>query len=222
MITTTAASPGASSNTSELLIVEQEHSLDIFFKPRSVALIGATETENSVGRTVLQNLLATPFGGTVYPVNPRRAGVLGVRAYPRIADVPERVDLAVIATPAPTVAGLIEECIDAGVRGAVILSAGFEEAGSAGTERSRQVLALARRHNFRIIGPNCLGVMSPRTGLNATFAHAMARPGKVAFLSQSGALCTAILDWSLRENVGFSAFVSVGSMLDVDWGDLIY
>jgi acetyltransferase len=186
-----------------------------------VAVIGATEAPGSVGRTVLRNLIGNPFGGTVYPVNPKRSSVLGVKAYPNVKAVAEPVDLAVIATPAPTVPGVVGECADAGVRAAVVLSAGFREAGPAGVDLERQVREQLRRGKMRLIGPNCLGVMNPRGGLNATFAQTQARPGNVGFVSQSGALCTAILDWSLRENVGFSAFLSIGSMLDVGWGDLI-
>jgi acetyltransferase len=199
----------------------QRNPLDAIFRPQSVAVIGATEKAGSVGRTILWNLLSNTFGGTIYPVNPTRSSVLGIRAYPDIAAVPEKVDLAVIVTPAPTVPGIIADCVQAGVAGAIIISAGFKEIGPEGVELERQVLAKARQGQMRIIGPNCLGVMNPIRGLNATFAHAMARPGKVGFISQSGALLTAILDWSFRENVGFSAFVSIGSMLDVDWGDLI-
>ena len=184
-------------------------------------VIGATETPGSVGRTLLHNLISTPFGGTIYPVNPKRANVLGIKAYRRLSDIAEPVDLAVIVTPAPTVPAIVGECADRGVPNAIIISAGFREAGQAGVELEAKVLAEARRGRMRIIGPNCLGVMSPLTGLNATFAAGIARPGNVAFLSQSGALLTAILDWSLREQVGFSAFVSLGSMLDVGWGDLI-
>src|SRR5262249_31499769 len=148
--------------------------------------------------------------------------VLGQAAYPKLGAVPEKVDLAVIVTPAPTVPGIMNECVAADVRGAIIISAGFKEIGPSGVELERQILAEARRGSIRVIGPNCLGVMIPHAGFNATFANAMARPGSVGFISQSGALCTAVLDWSFRENVGFSAFVSVGSMLDVNWGDLIY
>jgi acetyltransferase len=196
--------------------------LDAIFSPRSVAVIGATEREGSVGRTILWNLMTNSFGGTVFPVNLKRSSVLGIKAYPTVTAVPDEVDLAVVVTPAPTVPGVIRECAQKGVRGAIVISAGFKEIGSEGVELERQVLAEARKGQMRIIGPNCLGVMSPVTGLNATFASAMARPGNVGFISQSGALCTAILDWSFRENVGFSAFVSMGSMLDVGWGDLIY
>src|SRR5262249_11363568 len=175
-----------------------------------------------VGRTILWNLISSPFGGTVYPINPKRTSVLGIRAYPSLDDVTEAIDLAVIVTPAPTVPTVIQDCVRLGVPGAIVISAGFKETGPDGAELERQILERARQGNMRIIGPNCLGVMSPLSGLNATFANAMGLPGSVGFISQSGALCTAVLDWSLRERVGFSAFVSIGSMLDADWGDLIY
>ena len=199
----------------------EEHPLDVFFKPKSVAVIGATETAGSVGRTTFWNLISTPFGGTVFPVNPKRPSVLGVKAYPSVSMVPEQVDLAVIITPPPTIPGLIDECGRNGVKGAVVISAGFKELGPPGAALEKQLLENARKHDLRIIGPNCLGVMSPPTGVNATFARGMARPGNVGFISQSGALCTAVLDWSFKEQVGFSAFVSIGSMVDVNWGDLI-
>lgn len=205
--------------TLDVLHFERD-SLSAIFAPKSVAVIGATEQEGRVGRTVLWNLIGNPFGGTVYPINKRHRQVLGIKAYKNIGDVPETVDLAVIVTPAPTVPDVIAECVAAGVKGAIIISAGFKEAGAAGVELERRIAELAHG-KLRLIGPNCLGVMRPRTHLNATFASAMARPGTVGFISQSGALLTAVLDWSFRENVGFSAFVSVGSMLDVNWGDLI-
>ena len=196
--------------------------LDAIFKPRSVAVIGATERPDSVGRTILWNLISNPFGGIVYPVNPKRDSVLGIKAYPNLAAIEDEVDLAVVVIPAPYVPDVIEECVEKGVRGAIIISAGFKERGEKGVELERQVLDISRRGNLRIVGPNCLGVMSPVTNLNATFAGAMALPGNVGFISQSGALCTSVLDWSFEERVGFSAFVSIGSMLDVNWGDLIY
>lgn len=196
--------------------------LDAIFSPETVAVIGASEQPGSVGRTLLWNLITNSFGGTVFPVNIKRSSVLGIKAYPSIYDVPEDVDLAVIATPAQTVPGIVEDCVEAGVKGAIIISAGFKERGPDGAALEAQILKTARKGGMRIIGPNCLGVMSPLTGLNATFANAMARPGNVGFISQSGALCTAVLDWSFHENVGFSHFVSIGSMLDVNWGDLIY
>ena len=170
----------------------------------------------------MENLKAGNFGGTLIPVNPRRRRVFGITAFPRISAAQHAVDLAVVATPAPTVPALIGECVEAGVKGAIIMSAGFEECGQAGRELEKQVLKELRGSKMRIIGPNCLGVMRPRIALNATFAADMALPGSVGFISQSVGLSTAILDWGLREKVGFSAFVSVGSMLDVNWGDLIY
>lgn len=174
-----------------------------------------------MGRTILENLTATGFGGPVYPVNPQRKKVLGRKAYPSVRAVPGPVDLAVIVTPAATVPGVIAECAAVGVRSAIVISAGFRETGPEGQELERQILANAAATRMRIVGPNCLGVMLPHVGLNATFAAGMARPGSVAFISQSGALCTAVLDWSLREKVGFSAFISIGAMADVSWGDLI-
>jgi acetyltransferase len=203
------------------LLRQERQPLDVFFSPKVVAVVGATETAGSVGRTIVWNLISSPFGGTVFPVNPKRPSVLGIKAYPTLADVPAKVDLAVIVTPAAAVPGVVGQCADLGIPAAIVISAGFREVGAAGVELERRTLAEARRGRMRLVGPNCLGVMSPVSGLNATFAAAMARPGSVAFLSQSGALLTAILDWSLKEQVGFSAFVSLGTMLDVGWGDLI-
>ena len=197
-------------------------SLQPIFFPKTVAVIGATEKRGSVGRTVIWNLISSPFGGTVYPVNPKRENILGIKAYPNIKDLPDQIDLAVIVTPAPTVPSIIEECVEAGVKGAIVISAGFKEVGPEGAKLEEEILKHARKGKMRVIGPNCLGVMNPLTGLNATFATATAQPGNVAFISQSGALCTSVLDWSFKEHVGFSAFVSIGSMLDVGWGDLIY
>ena len=195
--------------------------LDVFFRPRNVAVIGATENQLGVGRSLVSNLIQTSFAGSIYPVNPNHSAVLGLRCYPNLREVPEKVDLAVIATPARTVPGIVRECVAAGVEGAVIISAGFRETGDKGAVLEQEILREARAGKMRILGPNCLGIMSPHYGLNATFANSMARPGKLGFISQSGALCTAILDWSQRELVGFSAFVSVGSMLDIGWADLI-
>lgn len=200
---------------------ERRSALDSMFSPSRVAVIGATDRPGSVGRTVLEKLRAETFRGQVYAVNPRHTEILGLRSYSKIADVPEKVDLAVIVTPARTVPGVIAGCVDAGVRAAVVISAGFKECGAEGAALEREIQNQLRCGTMRLIGPNCLGVMIPHAGLNATFAREMARPGNVAFLSQSGALLTAILDWSFQEQVGFSAIVSTGSMLDVGWGDLI-
>lgn len=203
------------------ILRSERQPLSAIFAPATVAVIGATERDGSVGRTLLWNLISHPFGGTVYPVNPKRRSVLGIRAYATVAEVPEPIDLAIIATPAPTVPGLVQACAEAGVKGVIILSAGFRETGPAGVALEQQIQS-SLQAGMRLLGPNCLGIMNPLTGLNATFASTLARPGNVGFISQSGALCTAVLDWSLQENVGFSAFISIGAMLDVDWGDLIY
>lgn len=194
---------------------------DKMFAPRTVAVVGATDREGSVGRTLLVNLGAISNGAQIFPINPNRKEVLERPCYPSIAATPEKIDLAIIVTPAPTVPGVIGECVDAGVASGVVISAGFKERGAEGAELERQIQAQLRRGSLRLIGPNCLGIMNPLAGLNATFSHDMVKPGNVAFLSQSGALLTAILDWSLEEQVGFSAIVSTGSMLDVGWGDLI-
>jgi acetyltransferase len=195
--------------------------LACFFSPASVAVIGATDRENSVGRTIVSNLLAGTYKGKVYAVNPRRTELLGHRCYASIGAVPEAVDLVVVVTPAPTVPGVVAECVKANAKAVVVISAGFKEKGPDGLALEREIQSELSRGATRLIGPNCLGLMNPWIGLNATFAQDIVRPGNVAFLSQSGALLTAVLDWSLREQVGFSAIVSTGSMLDVDWGDLI-
>ena len=205
----------------DLLRGAARHPIEPFFAPRNVAVIGASERPGTVGRTLMWNLVTNPFGGTIFPVNAKRSHVLGVKCWQSIAAIPEPIDLAVVVTPAKAVPGVIRECAAAGIKCAIVISAGFKEIGADGARLEQEIAAIAREAGMRIIGPNCLGVMCPPSGLNATFAGAMAHPGSVAFLSQSGALQTAILDWSLQANVGFSAFVSLGSMLDVGWGDLI-
>jgi len=191
-----------------------------FFSPASVAVIGATDRDGSVGRTVVANLLAA-YEGKIYGINPTRSEILGVPCYPSIEKVPEKTDLAIVVTPAATVPGIIGECVRAGTKAAIVISAGFKEMGAAGVALERRIQEELRRGSMRLIGPNCLGVMNPLLGLNATFAKSMTLSGNVALLSQSGALLTAVLDWSLSEQVGFSTVVSTGSMLDVSWGDLI-
>ncbi len=195
--------------------------LDTFFIPKTVAVIGATEREGSVGRTLVSNLMKTPFEGKIYPVNPKRSTILDLPAYKDLKSIPEKIELAVIVTPAKIVPSVIQECADAKIPCAIVISAGFKELGAPGIELEEQILKIAKSANMRLIGPNCLGVMNPIFGLNATFAADMATAGNLAFISQSGALLTAVLDWSLKEKVGFSSVVSIGSMVDVDWGDLI-
>ncbi|MBS1902193.1 MAG: bifunctional acetate--CoA ligase family protein/GNAT family N-acetyltransferase [Bacteroidetes bacterium] len=195
--------------------------LEAILNPRTVAVIGATNKPGTVGRTVLWNLLNDQFHGTVFPVNPRQSNVLGIKAYPTVAAIGEPVDLAVIITPAAAVPQIVGECAASGVKGCVIISGGFKEVGPAGEALEREILERVSDSGMRIVGPNCFGVMNPLIGLNATFAAGIARAGNVGFITQSGALGAAVLDWSFRENVGYSSFVSVGSMLDVDWSDLI-
>src|SRR5262245_53857149 len=183
------------------------HSLDPLFRPGSVAVIGASATPGSVGSILMRNLLANPFGGAVFPVNPKRRAVHGVYCYPSLASIPESVDLAVIATPAATVPEMIRDCLDHRVKAAIVISAGFSELGPQGKLLEQEVRTLARGR-LRVIGPNCLGVLHPPSNLNASFAATMARKGNVALLSQSGAICTSILDWARERLVGFSTFVS--------------
>lgn len=195
--------------------------LNKLFNPKVVAVIGATAREGTVGFSLMNNLIGSGFDGIVYPINPKRTNVLGVKAYAHVSEVPDKVDLAVIATPAKTVPAIVEECGKAGVEGIVLISAGFTEIGEEGKELTRQIKESLKKYGMRMIGPNCLGFIKPSINLNVSFANKMALPGKIAFISQSGALCTAILDWSVDQNVGFSHFVSIGSMLDVGFHDLI-
>jgi len=198
------------------------HNLDRIFNPQRIAVIGATSRPGSVGATTFHNLIGCGFKGVVYPINPKHESVQGVQAWPSIRDVPKTPDLAVICIPAATVPQCVRECGAAGVRGIVILSAGFREVGEQGRELERQTSEEASKFaRLRIIGPNCLGIIAPGLRLNATFARQLPRPGHVAFISHSGALCTAILDWAEEKKLGFSYFVSIGNMLDVDLGDLI-
>ncbi len=195
--------------------------LDKIFQPKSVAAIGASNKEGTVGYALMDNLLKGGFQGKIYPVNPGHSTIQGQKSYASVKKIPGGVDLAVIAAPAKFVPDVVEECGQAGVGGIIIISAGFKESGKDGKKMYDQITRTARKYNIHIIGPNCLGIISPWTGLNATFASRMALPGKIAFVSQSGALCTAILDWSVDQSIGFSHFVSVGEMADVGFHDLI-
>jgi acetyltransferase len=200
------------------LLSRRRPTLNAMFAPESVAVIGATERPGSVGRVLLENLKS--YRAPVYPVNRKQHRVLGVPAFPEIGAIPDHVDLAIVATPAATVPDVVEECALAGVTGAVVISAGFRECGLVGAKLEEAIAA--RRGQMRIVGPNCLGIMIPRLGLNATFAPNLASDGHLAFVSQSGAVCSSILDWSIQERVGFSGFFSIGAMIDVDWGDIIF
>jgi len=194
--------------------------LNHMFAPTSVAVIGASDRPHSVGATVMANLLAAGFSGPVMPVNPRHASVAGVLAYPGIADLPMAPDLAVICTPPATVPGLVAELGARGTRAAIVLTAGLGDHRQPGS-LARQMLEAAKPHLLRILGPNCVGLIVPGIGLNASFAPGGAAPGNIAFVSQSGALCTAVLDWAEAQGIGFSRFVSLGDTADVDFGDVI-
>lgn len=195
--------------------------LEKIFNPKRIAVIGASERARSVGAKILKNLVGVGYKGVVYPVNPFNPTVQGITAYPNISKIPWPVDLAIIATPAHVVPQLIDECGKAGVSGIIIVSAGFRETGLIGGVLEKQIVKYKNEYGMRIIGPNSFGVMRPSLNLNATFASRTAIPGNIAFISQSAALCASILDWALEAYIGFSAIVSTGSMLDVDFGDLI-
>jgi acetyltransferase len=195
--------------------------LDKIFNPKSIAVVGASDENGSVGYVLIKNLTELGYNGNVYPVNIRKKVILGFKAYQTLDQLPEKVDLAVIATPARTVPDLVEQCGKAGIVGVIIISAGFKEVGLEGKELEDKIVELREKYNLRIIGPNCLGIIRPSINLNTTFVAEMPKPGNIAFISQSGALGTAILDLANHENIGFSNFVSVGSMIDVDFGDLI-
>lgn len=195
--------------------------LEKIFDPASIAVIGASDRRKSVGYIVFNNLICSDYRGVVFPVNPKHESVQGIQAFPSVLSLPRSIDLAVLATPAPTVAGLVEECGKAGVKGVIIIAAGFAEMGEEGRKAMHRIDQIRRQYEMRIMGPNCLGVVRPRNSLNASFATANVKPGRIAFISQSGALGTAILDWAQARDIGFSNFVSLGSMMDVDFGDLI-
>ena len=195
--------------------------LQALFNPRSVVMIGATDKEESVGKTILENLLLAKDKIKIYAVNPRREKVLDIKCYPKITALPEIPDLALIVTPASTVPDIVEEIGKAGVKSAIIISAGFKEVGNEGVKLESRISASSIKYGMRILGPNCMGTIRPINNINTTFTKRMPKAGHVAFLSQSGALGSAVLDWAISKNIGFSAFVSLGSMLDVDFGDLI-
>ena len=195
--------------------------LDKIFKPKSIAVIGASEKVGSPGYRVFRNLIGSGYEGVVYPVNPNRESVQGVQAYPTINDVPRIVDLAIIITPAKTVPDILEQCGKRGTKGILIITAGFKEIGPEGAALEQQLFDIKQKYKLRILGPNCVGYIMPYLNLNASFTGSTPYKGNIALFSQSGAVCGAILDWAAAAKVGFSSFVSVGSMLDVDFGDLI-
>ncbi|PTD98100.1 bifunctional acetate--CoA ligase family protein/GNAT family N-acetyltransferase [Pseudothauera lacus] len=201
--------------------MKEKHYLSPLFEPRSVGVIGASERESSLGNVLIRNMLESAFKGRLFAINPKHESVLGVPCYKSVEEVPHRLDLAVIAVRAEKVPAIIDSCGRAGVKAVIVLSAGFSETGPRGAKLERQVVEAARRHRIRLLGPNCLGIMRPELGLNATFAHATANKGSIGLISQSGALCAAILDWAKPNNVGFSAVVSLGSSSDIDFGEVL-
>lgn len=195
--------------------------LEHLFSPRSVAVIGASDRPHSIGATVMRNLLRGGFSGPVWPVNLRHATVAGREAYRAVESLPAAPDLAVICTPAPTVPGLIAALGSRGTRAAIVISSGLEQPAPGGGTLTGAMLQAAKPFQLRILGPNCIGLLVPRIGLDASFAHVGASPGSLAFVAQSGALTTALLDWARGRQVGFSHFISLGNAADIDFGDLL-
>lgn len=197
------------------------HNLDKIFKPKSIAVVGASERQGSVGSAIMNNLTDGGFPGKIFPINPSYKMLWNFPAYPSLKDLTNPVDLAVIAVPIAKTPDIIKECGEMNIGGAIVISAGGKETGFEGARLEDAIMKEAGSTDLRIIGPNCLGVISNQARLNASFAAQMPLPGKMAFVSQSGAICTVILDLSIKENIGFSYFISLGSMMDTDFGDVI-
>lgn len=195
--------------------------LENFFKPNSMAVIGASREEGKVGHSVLKNILQYGYKGKVYPVNPKAKQILGLKTYPRVSKIKNKVDLAIIIVPAKYILSVIEDCGRKRIDSSIIISAGFKESGKKGSRLEREVLKRAKSLKMRVMGPNCLGLIDTSSKLNASFAASMPSRGNIAFFSQSGALCTAILDWSSSVNLGFSKFISLGNKMDIDEIDLL-
>lgn len=191
------------------------------FNPKSIAVIGAGERQGRIGAAIMNNLLKSEFPGEVYPVNPKYDAVMGLPCFPHVTAIEKPVDMAIIATPIKGVPDIVEACSNAGLAGAVVISSGGKEMGASGRRIEMQIMEKAKKTNLRIIGPNCLGIVNTAKNFNASFAHQSPLAGKIAFLSQSGAVCTSVLDMAMRENVGFSHFVSLGTMMDVNFADMI-
>ncbi|NCC73714.1 MAG: bifunctional acyl-CoA synthetase/GNAT family N-acetyltransferase [Sphingobacteriia bacterium] len=195
--------------------------LSNIFRPQRIALIGVPANPDTVGGITLRNLVGGGFRGVVYPVNPKYEAVMGIPCFPSVKNLPRTPDLAVITTNAAAVPQIVEECGEVGIKGLIIMSAGFKEIGPEGKKLEDQVKQIVDKYDMRVIGPNCLGVIVPGQRLNISFATGLPKQGQVAFISQSGALCTSVLDWAIGENIGFSYFVSIGNTMDVGFGDLI-
>jgi len=196
-------------------------SLNKIFKPKSIAIIGASNKKGSVGLALYSNAKNSKIKRAIYPVNIKGKNILGDKSYKNVVDIKKTIDLAVIATPAASVPSVVRDCARAKIKGIIIISAGFNEVGKAGDKLFNEVFQIAKENGLRIMGPNCLGFLNPGIDLNMSFASKQASSGKVAFVSQSGAMCTAVLDWSQEHSVGFSSFVSIGSSLDIGFSDMI-
>ena len=198
-----------------------QHYLNTLFEPKSVAVIGASDRENSVGHFLFKNILESGYKGRLYPINTKHEIVQSVLAYKSIEEIGARVELAIIATRAQTVPNIVEQCGRCAIRNIIIITSGFAEAGHSGAALERKTLEIARRYNVRVLGPNCLGIIRPELGLNATFLRVSANVGNLALVSQSGAICSAVLDWAKSNQVGFSSVISLGSTADVDFGEIL-
>jgi acetyl coenzyme A synthetase (ADP forming)-like protein len=198
-------------------------SLDGIFRPRSIAVIGASTRKGTIGREILHNLIEFEFNGKVFPVNPKATVIHSIKCYSTILDVPDAVDLAIIIVPRDNVRAVLEQCAEKGVKGVVVITSGFKEIGEEGTEKEKEILEVVRRNNMRMIGPNCFGVLNtdPKYSVNATFSKTQPLKGNVGFMSQSGALGEAILDYAVQLNLGFSMFASVGNKADISGNDLL-
>jgi len=195
--------------------------LEHFFSPKTVAVVGASREEGKVGHDLFKNLVNHGYKGKIYPVNPHADNILGIKTYTALKEIPDKIDLAVIVVPAPYVGKTVDECIEKGIDSVIVISAGFKESGIDGTARERELYQKIKQHSIRMLGPNCLGLIDTQSALNASFAADMPVPGNIAFFSQSGALCTSILDWAVNECIGFSKFISMGNKTDIDEVDLI-
>ncbi|MFZ2853913.1 MAG: bifunctional acetate--CoA ligase family protein/GNAT family N-acetyltransferase [Rhodocyclaceae bacterium] len=199
----------------------EQHYLTSLFEPKSVAVIGASDREQSVGNILFKNILESGYKGRLYPINPKHDTVQGVEAYKSIEEIGARVELAVVATRPQTLPGIIEQCGRSGVKNVIVITSGFSEAGHSGAALERKMMEIARSYNVRVLGPNCLGIIRPDLGLNATFARVNANVGNLALVSQSGAMCSSVLDWAKSNRVGFSSVISLGSTADVDFGEIL-
>ncbi len=195
--------------------------LDFIFKPKSVAIIGASTKPGKIGHILVENLIKEGYPGKIYPVNPKASEILGLKCYPSVKEIQDQVDLAVIAIPAPGVPAVVKDCGEAGIKGVVIISAGFKETGEQGAKLEKEVVEIARSYGIKVVGPNCLGVINTYFKLNATFAEHMPPPGRVSFFSQSGALGVALIDWAIENNFGFGKFVSLGNKADLNESDFL-